>query len=267
MKTIVAGVDFTQSSYNAARYAAKLAAFTKSKLILFNLFDVPMIHSNSGLYFMSYSSIRDSSTNALHRFANKLKKEFTKQPIDYFVATGSFKSELATFIKKNEVTYVVLGLAVKNRFSKFLYGSHTTDIAGKLDVPVVIVPEQYKEHRLQKALLCVDNAEKLHKSSVKGIQALVKKTGATLKVLHVRTENEIFNSRKADVKINSHKLPVEVISASSLDRGLKKYLPQNRADAVILISHSHSVFYNLFNETNTKAVAFSSKVPVISIHQ
>ena len=266
--TIIAGVDFTASSYNAARYAAMLAEKLKCKLTLFNMFDVPMIHSNSGLYFMSYSSIRDVNVDKLGNFSKKMQKEYPQLDLDYFVATGSFKEEIATFIKKHHVYAVVLGLATKTRFSKFLYGSHTTDLAGKVEAPVIIVPEQYKEHSVKKVVMGVDNREKLHKASLKRFEEFLRQTKAGLKVLHVRTEDELFDHNKSkNIIINHKKYPIEALSEGTLERGMRHFTLDNKVDLIGIISRKHSVFYNLFNETNTANIAFTSKVPVMAIHE
>jgi len=268
MKTVIAGVDFTQSSYNAARYAAHLAQKAKCKLTLFNMFDVPLIHSNSGLYFMSYSSIRDTSVSRLEKFQHRLKKDFPRLEIDYFAATGSFREEISNFVKKHSVEYVVLGLATKNRFSKFLYGSHSVDLVGKVNSPVIIVPEQYKDHQVKKVVMAVDNKEKLHKAPLKRFEEFLKEQRARLEVVHVRSEDEIFDhDEKQSILVNRKKYPVEMINEASLERGMKKYTLEKEADLIAIISRRHSVFYNLFNETHTKEIAFASKVPVMSIHE
>jgi nucleotide-binding universal stress UspA family protein len=267
MKTIIAGVDFTQSSYNAARYAALLARKLECKLVLFNMFDVPLIHSNSGLYFMSYNSIRDTSVNKLKKFLARLSKEFPKLDMNYFVTTGSFEEEVNTFVKKHHVQMVVLGLATKNRFSKFIYGSHSTDVAGKIDAPVIVVPEKYKEHKIKSLVVAVDNKEKLHKAALHKLEGLRKDAKLNLRMVHVRTEDELFDHKNNNrVEMGAKKYSVEVLSESSLERGLKKYALDHAVDLITVISHRHSALYNMFNETNTKQIAFSSKVPVMAIH-
>lgn len=268
MRSIITGVDFTKSSYNAAAYAAMLARKTKTKLILFNMFDVPMIHSNSGLYFMSYNSIKDNSLDRLNELARSLQREFKDVKIECFSATGSFKNELKNFIKKKNVYFVVIGMSVKNRFHKYLYGSHATDVAGKLDAPVIIVPEKYKKHRLHDILLAVDSNEKLHQSSLKDLNGLVKDLKLGLTPLHVRTEDDIFETKgKTDLKFDKKKYPVVVIEEKNLERGIRKHLLHKPSDLVAIISRRHSAFYNLFNETHTSTLAFVSKVPVMAIHE
>ena len=164
MKTIIAGTDFTPSSVNACKYAALLAQKLNCKLTIFNMFDAPVIHSNIGLYGITYSSTRKSTATKTLKLVTQLSKLFPKVQITSFITDNSFKSELEDFIVEHQVEAAVMGLEAKNRISRFLYGSHGVSIAGKIETPVIIVPENYKKHKLSKVLLAVNNTEKLYKS-------------------------------------------------------------------------------------------------------
>ncbi|HXU26595.1 MAG TPA: universal stress protein, partial [Bacteroidia bacterium] len=167
MQTIVAGTDFTKSSLNACTYAAMLANKYKCKLVLFNLLDVSWIHANSGLFLLETYRERRKNEHRAKKQLEDLKTAFPKIEITTFVNSGSFKKEIKKFTENHHVKLIVMGLAEKNRFYKSLYGSHGVDIAGKLDAPVIIVPEQFKKHTLKHTVLAVDNSEKLHLSSLK----------------------------------------------------------------------------------------------------
>ena len=163
---------------------------------------------------------------------------------------------------------MVLGISSKDRFSKFLYGSHSTDIAGKISAPVIIVPDHFKDYTLRKVVLAVDNKEKLHKSSLKAFETLIKETKTTPSLLHIKTEDEIFTDKAQNVvKINGKNYKVESFSSTSTEKGIGNYTKLKKTDLIVIISKKHSVFYNLFNESNTKKIAYSSKVPVMAIHE
>jgi nucleotide-binding universal stress UspA family protein len=266
MKTIIAGTDFTAASVNACHYAAFLAQKLHCKLTIFNLFDAPIIHSNAGLYGISYSAQKSTSHQRSEKLVKQLQLQFPKLKIESFITIGSFKLELENFVASHQIEAAVMGLEAKTRFSKFIYGSHGVDIAGKIDCPVIIVPSRYKKHKLSKMLLTVDNREKLLRSSLKELEQFVKQSATKLSLLHVRTQNEIFDPVMGDVKINGKKLPIDVLKAKDIQDGVRKYCNANDIDMVSIISKKHSVFYNLFVESNTKKVAFVAKVPVMSLH-
>ena len=267
MKTIIACTDFTKSSVNACKYAALLAQQLDCKLVLYNMMDVPPIHSNTGLYFIEYASQKNSNRDKADKLLNEIKKSFPKIKADYFLTFGNFKQELKDFVNSHQIEATVMGLEAKDKISKFIFGSHTTSIAGKINCPVIIVPSRYKMHKLSKILLAVDNTKKLLKTSLTDFEKFIKHSKANLNLLHIRTEDEILRPLTHTIKINGKSHSIEVSKAKNIQDGLKKYSTIKNVDLVCIISRKHSVFYDLFSESNTKKVAFATKVPVMCLHE
>lgn len=268
MKTIIVGTDFTASSTNACKYAAFLAIKLNCKLTIFNMIESPFVHSNVGLYGLTYTTVKTNSQQKVNKLVNELSKLFPTIEINHFVSIDDFKEELKKFVLSHQVKVVVMGLETKDKISKFIYGSHGVSIAGKIDAPVIIVPQSYKTHQLLKTVLAVDNREKLHQSSLKEFEVFVKEINSELNLLHVKTEDEIFNSQKiSSLKINDEDLPIQIISAKDIQDGLKKFSLASNIDLVVIISKKHSIFHNLFSESTTKKIAFISKVPMMSINE
>jgi nucleotide-binding universal stress UspA family protein len=267
MKTIIAGTDFTSASSNSCEYAAFLAQKLNCKLVIFNFFEAPIIHSNVGLYGISYSAQKNESHKKTAKFIKQLQDRFPKVNIDYFVTFGGFKNELESFIAEHKVQAAVLGLTTKNKISKFIYGSHGVNIAGKINCPVIIVPSSYKIHKLSKVVLAVDNNEKLLGSSLKGFGKFIENSKTKLSLLHVRTEDELFHPAVNKIKINGQTFSIDGKKSKDLQTGVKRYCAVNNCDLVAILSKKHSVFYDLFVESNTKKVAFAAKVPVMAIHE
>jgi hypothetical protein len=69
-----------------------------------------------------------------------------------------------------------------------------------------------------------------------------------------------------NVKKQSQKLNLEIYPAKDFLTGIKKYTKENPVDIITIISRSHSAMYNLFNESNTKTIAYESHKPVLCIH-
>lgn len=268
MKTIIAGTDFTPSSLNACKYAALLAQKLNCKLVVFNLFQAPVLHSNSGLYGISYSSVKKTSEQSAEKVVKELAQLFPSIKISAFSAAGSFEEELNLFTAKHRIEAVVMGLEAKTRISKFIWGSHGVNIISKIEASVIIVPEKYRHHRLENVLLAVDNIEKLKTASFKVVEKFIKTSQTQLSLLHVRTPEEIIGRSKATfLTINKVKREVLQQKARTIEDGIKWFCRDQEIDLVGIISRKHSVFYNLFNESVTKRVAFSAKVPVMALHE
>ena len=267
MQTIVAGTDFSKSSVNACKYAAMLADTYNFRLVLFNLNDVSWIHANSGLFLLDMYRTKKEHEHKAKKQLEDLKASFHTLDISTFVGAGSFKKEIKNFTRHHQVKLVVMGLAEKNRFYKSAYGSHGVDIAGKLDAPVVIVPEQFKKHTLNHVVLAVDSSEKLHLSSLKELELLIKIIKPKVDIIHCRAKEEIFKPVKETVKLNNVNYKIEEIPAKNLEKGISTFNTKQNIDMVVIISRRHSVFYNFFAETNTHNIAINTKVPVMAIHE
>ena len=268
MKLILVGIDFSKSSLNAARYAATIASKCNYGLLIFHTFDAPVVHSNSGLYFVSYKGLKETSERKMEKFITGLQSEFQKLKISYFSTSGSFSNEIEVLLAKQDIRLVVLGMKVKDKISKLIYGSHSTDIAGKVDAPVIIVPEKYTDALISKIVLAVDTKASISASAKRQISSFVELLKAKLEVLHVRTPGELLLERKKDVlKIGKFRYTIHSVSAKDLQDGLASYTKTNKNNLIVILSREHSFLYNLFNERNTNKIAFSSKIPVLSIHE
>ena len=78
--------------------------------------------------------------------------------------------------------------------------------------------------------------------------------------------NFLFISSKKAARLNK-KVHPKIVEAKDFATGIENYRKENHIDLITVFSHSHSALYNLFNENNTKIIAFRSKIPVMSIHE
>ncbi len=265
---IIVGIDYTASSLNALKYAELLAYRSNCELLLFHLFEAPVLYTNSGLYFMSYQSIEKNSKKKLEDYALKNLKA-SKVEYSLYSANGVFENVIEYLLKKNKVHSVVLGLESKTKINKFIYGTSGTSIVGKVNCPIIIVPESYKKQSIGKSILAFDNAEKLSKTCLKNIKNYINTTQTKLDVFHIKTPLEVFSTKEViDFKIDEKLVyPVKIKKSSGIVEGIVNTAKSGKTQSIISISRRHSFIYRFFNESHTKEIAFQSKVPVVIIHE
>ena len=264
--TILVGVDYSKSAENALMYAALLASKTGSALMLMHVFDIPVLHTNSGIYFISYESIKEEHQNHLEKYKQLVLKKYPKMEVKTFVTSMSFKSEIKDLSNSKKIQYVVLGLETKSKIARFIYGTTSLDIAGKVDCPVIIVPQKYKEHKLSKTVLAVDNAEATKSKLFTKFVKFNERFKAKPSYVHIKTEDEL-NLGIKPVKKGKPEIKIEELESKSFVLWINRYVRENEVDLVTVVSQSHSLIYNLFSERNTKLIAFQSKIPVMSLHE
>ncbi len=258
---ILVGIDFTKSSENALNYAVLLAERSGYAITLFHVFDTPVVHANSGAYFIEYASLKQNFTARLEQYKKTTEEKHPLLSIHVFTTFNSFKSEVEDLVKKKKVQFVVLGLETKSKISKFIYGTTGVDIAAKIDCPVIIVPEKYKNQKLEHMVLAIDNKHKQHAKELKLVKKFAELFSCSINYLHVRTEHELIVE-----KSKNKDLPIETINSKEFKSGISNYLKKHPKDLTVLISHKHNFLYHFFVESTTKEIAFQSKIPVMSVH-
>ena len=104
---ILVGIDFTKSSENALNYAVFLAERSGFEITLFHVFDTPVVHANSGAYFIEYASLKQNFTERLELYRKKIAEKHPLLIIHVFTTFNSFKAEVQDLVSKKKIQYVV----------------------------------------------------------------------------------------------------------------------------------------------------------------
>lgn len=266
-KKILVGIDYTKSSLNALEYAVGLAKQSHASLILFHVYEFPVVHTNAGLYMVDYKAIKRDDLAKLEQLKAKTIAKHKGIAIEVGNSNMSFKAYVEELAAKKKIHVVVLGLETKSKISKFIWGSTGVDIAGKIDCPVVIVPESYHQHRYANILAAVDYKQDLKRVVIRKAEQFAKDHKMKADLVHIQTDDELdFGLEAGQRRKEAEKWNIKIFKAKGFSEGIKKYVSQNKSDLVVLFSRKHSLVYRLFNETNTKTIAFNSNVPVMSVH-
>lgn len=265
-KIILVGIDYSKSSENALNYAVMLARKGNAGILLFHMYETPVVHTYSGAYFISYNEMQGYNQARLERYKDDFIRKHHGIQMEALATYKSFKIGVTDLIKSRKVHYVVLGLESKSKLSKFIFGTTGMEVAGKINCPVIIVPEKYKNHQLKRAVLALDNRKSIESKVMEKVSDFNKKFGIQKEIIHVKTEDEFLFVPDKKAEKFSKKWKVKVVEAKSFEEGMMHYIKENKTDLISIISHSHSVMYNLFSESNTKMIAFKSRIPVMSIH-
>lgn len=262
MKTILVGVDFTKSAENTINYAIEVAKKSEAKVLLFHALTAPVVHTTSGLIFMDAEGFMKSDEKKMEEMQKQLSKKHPNIKIDIELTYDSIRERVSKLSKKNKISLTVLGLETKSKISKFIYGTTSADLTGKIDCPIITVPEKYKHHDIKKILIAIDNKESISSGLSKRIHSTIDFIGAKAEFVHVKTEDELELGEK-----NRHPFPITNIKSTDFQTGISNYAKKSKADAIMLISHNYSAFHNLFIDSNSKKIILSSNIPVISIHK
>lgn len=127
MKTVIIPVDFSETSLNAARFAAQMLSNKENtRIILYNMFEGEDEAVNAGEYLESLKSELEQKGNK----DIECVKELADDLID----------SLERLVFQKAATLIVMGITGKTPLRQMLVGSNTLKMVEKNICPVMIVP-------------------------------------------------------------------------------------------------------------------------------
>lgn len=274
MENILAPIDFSASSKNAACYAASIAGYFGAKLTLFHAYHMPALGFEMG-YVPPVINLHTEREDEIKKWAQGLSNTYKGIDIDYHIEMGLATDLIEDVAEQKNCDLIVVGLSGQNNILKeHLFGSVATKVAETSKIPVLIIPEQVRFSKVKKIAYACDLDKQLESNNtlmkVKYFCALF---DAELEILNVIKPEQEISIEKAETdfyleeKLNSTKHNTFFIYDKKVDKGLIDFLWHHESDILITCPKTHSFLHNLFIESNTKKLAFHSPVPILTIHE
>jgi len=277
MNNFLVPIDFSETSKNAARYAAHLSTLVPdAHLILYNVFDSLEYGSDSSP--LGTDEEEDAGRHTIMELALASVKTdisgITNARISLVAEESNrFLDTLENYVKNNDIQLIIMGITGATRLGQIFMGSNTLNLVKRGLVPVIIVPPH------------------AHSESAKNVMLLTdfKDIETTIPIDTVKTVLNLFNPRLHVVNVD-HEHYVQVTDEykkerTKLEQILQEYRPEfyfirlfdfmeainqfvmdNKIDLILTFPRKHSFLTNIFKTTNTTQLAYHSYVPIVALH-
>lgn len=274
MKTILLPTDFSKAANNAIDYAVEMAKLTKSKLVLFHVYHIPVITSDVPVIVPSMEEIKENSLNSLNHIKERIHKAHGADlNIECQCACGLTVDEIINFSKENAIDLIIAGMQGSGYLIEKIVGSVTTSLMKNAGCPVLSIDSHVKFKVIKKIVLACDYKETSYKDVLNTLKELAKTFGAHVHVLNVVREKELsptVTEAVEGIKLN-HSL--EGIAHSfdyshneDVVEGINDFVSKNKIDIVVMIPRERSLFEKIFKRSYTKSAAFHTEVPILTLH-
>jgi nucleotide-binding universal stress UspA family protein len=274
LETILAAVDFSAHSNNAAIYAANIADLFSSKLTLFNAYTIPVTGAEMG-YIPPVIDMQKDAEDSMKKEIAELKMLFPDLKIDYSIKMGSAADLTKVTAEEINAGLIIIGIEGHGgKIKEHLIGTTSTYVLRQSRIPVLVIPGNYKFKKIENmGFACDFEDEELEKNSVLDkVKELRNLFGARLEILNVTGPYEEVTSEKENkmnfveekFKNTDHK--TAIIKEKSVEKGLLELIKQYNMDLLIVNPKKHGFFHRLFSESETKKLTFHSPIPVLGIH-
>lgn len=258
MKTVIIPVDFSQTSLNAARYGAQMFS------------DKPNTHI---ILYHLYEDDRDYEPSRQYLDSLKNEMEWTgDKDIETMIEKGDdLIDSLERLAYQKSATLIIMGITGKSGFRQALIGSNTLKIAERNVCPVLIVPPEAKFQGINNVALASEFKDVENNTPVYHITSVLEVFNANLHIVNV--DSEIHVALSEEKKLERAKMlklfgkfnpEFYFIGTSEFTDTIEQFASDRSIDMIITVPHYHSFYGKVFGGSNTKKLAYHSRVPVLA---
>jgi nucleotide-binding universal stress UspA family protein len=274
MNKIIVPVDFSETSENAARFAAHLSKnIPEAELILYNVFDTLEAGSDG-----SPLQSDDEGRKSIMEFAlDSVKKQLaaiTDATISILAEEDNhFVDSLDRYVRRNGVHLIVMGITGATRLGQVFMGSNTLKLISRKTVPVIIVPPDAQFKDAKNIMLISDFKDVERAIPLAELKALLNLFKPTLQIVNVDSEHyiELTDAYKAerakmDNMLKEFNPEYSFIRMFDFMDSINQVAADRNIDMIITFPKTHSFLSNVFKTSHTKKLAYHSHVPIVAIH-
>jgi nucleotide-binding universal stress UspA family protein len=261
MNTVIVPVDFSETSLNAAKYAAQL---------LTGHYGVTMVLYHS----YSKTSEAESATESLE----KLKTDLIKDHIVKIEVLAHEESDFVDGLEKaarhRKVDLVIMGITGKSAIAQVLFGSNTLKMAERKVCPVLIVPENAIFSPIKNVMLTSDFKSTLNTTPSVPIKDFLNIFKPQLHIVNVDNEHYIsltenYEAEKQELKqmFADYNPQFYFMRLFDVDEAINLFAESRNIDLIIAVQKNRSFIGKLLSGSRTKTLTYHSKMPIMIMHE
>jgi nucleotide-binding universal stress UspA family protein len=275
MKTFIVPTDFSDTSKNAARFAAQVAEQVGAKIILYNVFDKIETGSDGSVIYNDHESRKKIMELALESVKTDMLA--IAPGIDIIPIAeeeSSFIHSLEKQARHRNADMIIMGITGATPLGQIFIGSNALSMVNKNVCPVMIVPPEATYTGIKKVVLTSDFKDVENTIPVKSLQAILSIFNPMVYVVNVDSEHyvevtEEYKTERAkiDNMISGYDREYYFIRLYDFVEAINQFASDYKVDLIITVPKNHSFLSGLFKTSHTKKLAYHSHVPLIAIHE
>lgn len=277
MTNFLVPIDFSETSKNAARYAAYVSkGVPDAHLILYNVFDELEYGSDSSP--LSTEGDEDASRKAIVELAlGSVRTELTSitgaRISTVAEENNHFLDTLEKYVQKNNIQLIFMGITGSTVLGQIFMGSNTLNLVRRGIAPVIIVPPDAHSQSAKNVMLLTDFKDVEDTIPIPSVKSLLDLFQPRLHIVNVDHEHyvQVTDEYKAERgkledKLKEYKPEFYFIRLFDFMEAINQFVADNHIDLILTFPRKHSFLSNVFKTTSTTKLAYHSHVPIVAIN-
>lgn len=271
MNNILIATDFSDNSNKALQYAILIAKATKSDLYLVHTY-LPR-YVEPGIYADADTMQKalDDQKDALYSKMVPLATQVEESGVKCHVALemNDVISGVFDIVEKNNIDLIVMGRTGSGGFLSKLIGSNAAHITAKAHVPVLTIPNQVEDVKIDK-ILYATQLEFDENHILSQVFELSHQLGASVALTKINAPFEpdvqsdkqfVEQIKAAFVKEN---FTLDTTISNSVTEGILTTANERDIDLIVLAAHHRNFLSQLIDPSKSKQVIIRSDIPVLT---
>jgi nucleotide-binding universal stress UspA family protein len=275
MKKLLVPTDFSDTSKNAALFAAQMVAdIQNAKIILIHVSDKITGGSDGSPLTEDDDDRRIILTQALSQLKEELQA-VAQVPIEFAMEKGSSLVEtLSRYVRYQAIDMVIMGITGATKLEQIFMGSNTLEMAKESTCPVLIVPPDAKYRKIKNVVLASDFKEVDITIPVAPLKATLDLFKPVLHIVNVDSEHYVeltdeykVERAKLETMLKDYAPEFYFIRQYDFFDAISQFVDDKNIDLIVIVPKDRSFVSGLFKTSHTKKLAYHSHVPIVAIHE
>lgn len=267
--TILCPTDFSECSLNAVEYAAKLGEKYQANLILFH---VPDMDDYRKLFRQPSVDALDFVQKKLQSLVNEVLNESADKGLKSCVAKvkeGDTVQTIISYAEEHGIDLIVMGTEGVNDIKTNFIGTKSSQVVGKSDTDVLIVPRKVFFKPPRKFVYASDYLEE-DKIAIQKVVDIAGSFDSEIDIVHVGSKSKaidraLHQTMVGEIKPFIHYEKTSYVLKTFRDEvglGLENYLLTAKGDILVTLSKKKSWFDQLFTKNLSKKMSYFINKPL-----
>jgi nucleotide-binding universal stress UspA family protein len=285
---ILVPIDITDSSRNACYFAFSLANKLNAQIKFIYSYYVPELTpvpmDETFTFSASIPTYRADLKAQAEKDLQRLKKEFgeylKKMNLEgihhsYILETGFSDELICQYSKEWHADLIVIGIPKKNEKELLVPSILTSKVVNNVNVPVLIVPEEYIFKSLEKIqnIMYATAYDESDFSSIKKLARLTSPFDVEIRLVHIDNEKSVLNKVKMQVlkdyftRISEiTKISCDLIESDNLLKAIDEYIQKNNINILCILARKRNLITKIISPNITKKILLQTKIPLLVFH-
>ena len=274
MKLLLVPTDFSPLADNAMKFAMDMAKAMDAKIMLLNMYQIPISFSEVPLVTISLDQLKKISEEKLSELKHNIET-ITDGKVHVYSESrlGAVSDEIDKLCDTLHPFAIIMGTRGVSGIGRFFLGSNSLSVIGKVETPVFVIPPGATFKPFKKIGLATDMHDVVENTPIEPIKELVNFFNSELHVLNVDYDRKHFTSYtpeeslKLDTLLSGLNPVYDFIENKEIEEGLSEFSEKNNIDLLITLPKKHQILEKILEKSHTRELIHHTNVPLMCVHQ